>query len=1724
MTCGPGAGLVDRRTTATRQESAPAAEELTAGAMFDCLGHMLSLEKYALTEKIYEGLATVVYRGRRKEDGARVALKILKNDYPSPAEIERLSREHALLKSVDVPGIPRALGLEKHGGRLALAMEELPGRPLDDVLRSQRLDLPAVLRIGASLSGVLGRLHLSGVVHKDVKPQNILVRLDVGEASLVDLGAAAHLSQDAQELPGVVEGTLAYVAPEQTGRMNRRVDHRADLYSLGVTLYELLLGALPFTSTDPVELVHSHVARMPAPPHERDPSIPRVVSDIVLKLLSKSSEERYRTAFGLQADLEACLARLSEAGYIEPFSLGRREQCADLRLSDRLYGRDVERRAVLAAWERAGRGARELLLLAGPAGVGKSVLVEELRADILRRGGYFVAGKFDQLNHSSPYAPLEHAFRELVRRVLTEPSEVLEVIRARLVQALGPNGRIVADLVPDVEHIIGAQPPVPELGPTESQNRFNLVFQRFLAAFTAPDRPFTLFLDDLQWADPATLKLLGALMTDPESAHLLVLSAYRDGEVDDTHPLALALAQLRRSGVPVSVVPLAPLGEAEVAAFIADTLGCGAAQVEPLAALLSEKTGGNPFFVGQLLRGLFRDGLITFDASRGTLSWDLDAIRASTDDDVVAFVTDKLRALSPSAQRALELAACVGHRFDLETLSALLGQTPADVTRALEEAMHAGFVSPVEPDGPPPRATRFREEPPAPAPPRPRVHRFLHDRIQQAAYALIGEEQRRGVHLRIGRLLRARLGADSRDDELFAVVHHENLGAALIRDPEERLDLVRLNVAAARRAKAATAFAAASDYFDHAVALLDGTTWEREHERTFAIHAEQAECAYLCGRFEAAEALSQALLARARSLTERIVVERRRMELRATLGRFAEAVEIGLAVVGQLGIHIPDSEEARGVVLVRQLAEIDAIVGDRPVEGLLHEKTLANLEVETLQDLLMILCGAGYYVSPTAYALPAIELVILSLQHGHSPYSPVAYMAYAFVLTALLGQHRRAEAFGELALALQSKYPNPQTECKLHHMFGTFAHSCKPVRVALAHLERACSVGLELGDFAFLSYAADNSIPYKFALGMELSELRDDVTRLSALMQRTQDALSIAYLSVAAGLVDNLLGRTKNRLTLSSDSFEEAGFAESMVRAGLYPVACWFHVARLMVLFLHGDYEGALQAAARAQELVLSATGQYFPTELSFFACLAAAARRPSAAPDEARRCDELLARHGEKLAQWATHCPVNYQHKHLLVQAELARLGGRHDEATDAFDRAIEAAGAEGFARDEVIALERCALFHREKGRTLIARVYMAEAYAGYARWGATAKTAALSERFADLLPAPVAAPQKSAALVTTTTRLDASGLLDATALVRAAQALVGEVVLDRVIERLMRLVVESSGAQRGVLLLARDHQLLVTARLDQERIEVGPPLPLEQTADVAGTIVRYVARTGEPVILDDARHDHRFAADPYLTRRRPRSILCLAMTQNERLTGILYLENNAAGSAFTRARTDLSCLLASLAAAAVENALLYTRVDEVTQALLRANESLESEVSRRTEDLRATNAQLALELAERERAEKAMSALHEQIVRMQEERLAELSTPILPITDQIIVIPLIGTMDAPRGRQVLEAALSAVGSHRVDVVILDVTGMKMVDIEVADMLTATASALRLLGARALVTGLSPEIAGTLVERGAELGSMTTAATLKAAVVHALRELSAPAGRAVQRAGARRA
>ncbi|WP_437893409.1 AAA family ATPase [Sorangium sp. So ce124] len=1694
---------------------------------------MIDLSGHTLFERVYEGSESVLYRGRRNEDGAPVAVKMPRSEFPTARDLARLRREFAILRDAgEVAGVVKAHAIEKCGRGLALIMEDLGPSSLHAVLKARRLDVGAALRIGIALSGTLDALHGLRIIHKDIKPLNILIDEKTHSPRLVDFGIAARISRETPETapPDALEGTLSHIAPEQTGRMNRSVDLRADLYSFGVTLYEMLTGALPFQEGDPTALIHSHMARMPTPPHERASGVPRALSEVIMKLLAKMPEDRYQSARGVKLDLEECLRRWEAAGRADPFPLGQHDRPLDLRVPQRLYGRDHEVNVLLSAFHRARRGAAGLVLISGYSGVGKTTLVNEIHKPIARHGGYFAKGKFDPINRDVPLASVAQAFRELIRQILTESAAAVEGWKRKLLAAVGANGQLLLELIPELELILGPQPDVPALGPTEARNRFDLLVQRFVQVFAASTHPLTLFLDDLQWADPASLRILERLLTDAEGNHLLIVGAYRDNEVDAAHPLHATLGELRKAGAAIAELTLKPLDMPTVAQIVADTLSAQPHASAPLAALVFEKTEGNPFFLGQLLGALHDAGALWFDAPSEAWAWDVARVReAVAADNVVDLMLDKLHRLPPATQRALKLAACLGHAFDLTTLAAVHEKSPAATAADLWDALRGGVIVPLDSD------YRFFDESAGTEPSAPSEvkvsYRFLHDRVRHAAYSLVEPSHKEALHLAIGRLLRARAGETPPDEDLLDIVRHLNLGARGIADEAERVALARLNLRAGRAAKTRTAYQVAAGHFSAGIELLGDAGWGRHEDLCFTLSRENAECVYLSGAPERAEALFTSLLPRARSNVELAQVYTLRVLLYTTLGSFVDAVRVGGEGLSLLGFTPPRTEAERQACFEAELAELQANLTGRRIEDLIDAPRMDNPEQTALLQLLSDMSGSIFTMSPELYPLFVLKQVNTSLRYGNSDVSAFGYAAYGFMLAALHGRPAEGRAFGRLGLALSDKLRNASLAARVNNVFAACSHLFESVRDGITYFLKARQGMLESGDLAYLGSAWMSSVCNMFTAGYPLEELREEVGRGLVVSRRTSDVLTTAVLTLVRQAITSLQGKTRGRDSLNDDHFDESEFLAKLNERDHFPAFFVHAMLKLQLRYLCGDREGAAASGEDAEARSAAMFGMYQPTKLHFYTCMALLALPAAASPDEAERRARTIARHKERIAGLAASAPMNFQHLLLLIQAEEARVAGDQLEAMGLYDRAISLARENEFPHDEALANELCAMLHLHEGRTKVARAYMIDAHLGYRHWGATAKADALARDHAALLPSSIgsepissipSATSGPAHAGTILGRTTVGNLRDAALIVRAVQNIAGETELERVIERLVTLVLGNSGAQRGALVLERDGRLFVEATFGVEpgTLALGPSEPLDVRPDLPHKVALFVARTREPLVLDDASADARFSDDPCILRQGTRSVLCLPLIHQGRMSGVLYLENNAASRAFNASRVELLGLLSSQAAISIENALLLSGMRVVKEQVLHANRRLEAEVAQRTEELQRSNTQLSasnerlkIELAQREQAERERAALQRQMFEAQQSRLAELSTPLIPITDRIMVMPLIGTMDAARAAQVLEVALDGAQRHQARVVILDITGMKHIDTQIAQTLVGTANALRLLGTEAVLTGTRAEVAQAMVSLDIELKSIVTMGTLQSGIAYALRRAGQSTG-----------
>jgi PAS domain S-box-containing protein len=1446
------------------------------------------------------------WRDGADDDRNTILVVLPAAEHPTLDSLNRLTHEYELKDDLDDAWAARPVALTRYNDRMTLVLTDPGGAPVDQLL-GRPLDVSHFLRIAIPLAGALGQVHERGLIHKDIKPANILVDAASGGVWLTGFGIASRLPREHQAPapPEVIAGTLAYMAPEQTGRMNRSVDSRSDLYALGVTLYEMLTGTLPFAAADPMEWVHCHIARRPVPPDERVAGVPGPLAAIVTKLLAKTAEDRYQTATGLASDLRRCLAEWEATGRIEPFPLGAHDAPDRLLIPERLYGREREIDTLLASFDRVvGDGAPELVLVSGYSGIGKSSVVSELHKVLVAPRGLFASGKFDQYKRDIPYTTLGQAFQSLVRSLLSQSEAELGRWRDSLSEALGPNGQLIVNLVPELELVIGRQPPVADLPPQDAQNRFQMVFRRFLGVFACKEHPLALFLDDLQWLDSATLGLVEHLVTHSEVRHLLLVGAYRDNDIGPAHPLLRTLEAIRDADVRVREIVLAPLGLDDINRLIDDALHCGPERARPLAQLVQEKTGGNPFFAIQFFAALAEEGLLAFDPVAPGWHWDIDHIRAkSFTDNVVDLMAGKLRRFSAATQEALNQLACLGNVAEIATLSLVLGTTEEAMHAALWEAVHAGLV----------------------------VHqgstcKFLHDRIQQAAYSLIPDKQRAEAHLRIGRLLAAHTPAEKREEAIFEVVNQLNRGAALITSRDEREQLADLNLVAGQRAKATTAYAAALTYLTAGTTLLPEDSWERQHELTFALELLRAECEFLTGALAEAEQRLAALSTRAANTVERATVACLRVDLYTTLDQSSRAIAVGLDYLRHLGIDWsphPTEEEAR-----REYKRIWSQLGSRTIEALIELPLMSDPASLATLDVLTKIGAPAVYTDANLVALVACRAVNLSLERGNCDASCSAYVWLAMVAGPRFGDYRTAVyRFGQLGYDLVERRGLTRFQARTYMEFGYgVVPWTRHVRAGRDLVRRAFEAANKMGDLTYAAYCGDQLNTNLLAAGDPLAEAEREAEQGLAFAQKMRFGLVVDAIATQLGLIRTLRG-----LTPTFGSFDDEHFDEPRIERrfsenpDLAFVECWYWVRKLQARFFAGDYVSAIEASSRAQRLLWTSISQLETAEYHFYGALSQAASCNSAAAGERQQHLDAVAAHHKQLQLWAANCPDNFENRAALVGAEIARIEGQELEAERLYEQAIRSARDYGFIHNEALSNELASRFYAARGFEKIARVYLQDARHGYLRWGADGKVRQLEKLYPHLRDAPLPASP-------TTTIGAPVDQLDVGTVLKAAQAVSGEIVLDELIKTLLRIAAEHAGAERGLLILFPGDELRITAEATtgSGRVEVTLRQATVSPAELPESVLHTVIRTRESVILDDALAQTPFSADQYLCQKHARSVLCLPLVKQARLIGVLYLENNLASHVFTPARISVLELLASQAAISLENARLYNDLGE--------------------------------------------------------------------------------------------------------------------------------------------------------------------------------------------------
>jgi PAS domain S-box-containing protein len=1477
-----------------------------------------------LHESDYYKIHTALYSSKDK----KVIVKEPLDLSPNSLTAARLTNEFEMGKTLRHDNIIRYIDLVQQDAQVFLVSEYFESMPLDAYTAENDFEIEDFLTIARQLTEAISEIHRSNRIHQLITPANILINPETKQVKIAGFGRATHDYETKGDINHFID-SVAYISPEQTGRMNRMVDYRTDFYSLGITLYQMLTGRLPFDdrdTMDTLELMHCHLARPVTPPHHLNTRIPEAVSQIVMKLLAKTAEERYLSAHGLKIDLSRCLDQLRRTGTIEPFPLGQQDFTRNLQISKKIYGREQEIQTLLAAFERTSAGHTELMLVAGYSGIGKTVLVHEVQKPMVEKRGYFISGKFDQYTRDIPYSAIMMAFQSLIQKILTEPEEQIRHWKERLAVALEPNGRVLIDLIPDLTQLIGTQPELEPLGPIEGKNRFKMVVQNFIQVFTQKEHPVVIFLDDLQWVDAASLDLLKDMMIEPTSRCLLIIGAFRDNEVPPEHPLLQKIDHIKKEKGVVNQLTLGPLEKYHLNLLLSDTFSAERSEIEPLSQLLLEKTSGNPFFVNQFLKNLFESELLRFDVEQLKWSWDMDAILSQNiTDNVVDLMLRRLRLLPEALQQILQLAACIGNQFDLQTLSVISEHGPAKVLGDLTEINKAGFIFPLDKpyktiSGEGSRET-FKSE-----------FKFLHDRIQQAAYSLVTDELNKETHVTIGRLLLKKFSQREVEDNIFHVVKHLNYSSDLLAD-DEKIQLAEFNLLAGLKAKDSTAYKSAVQYLTRAMALLPEDNWRDRYELTYDIYKETAEVEYVLSHFEQSESLVMIIIAQAKTVVEKSQIYNL-LILQYTLeAQYEKAIQAARDALELLDIQMPENDDLHEAYQ-RECEALSRKFAGRSIESLVEQNKTPPADICTALNLMAKLIPTAFIFIVELLLWLGAKGIDLSLKFGWAVESAMFCPAYAFYPIHAFQDYQSGYTYSRLGILVAEKFQSKAELCRSKESANShFNIWVSPLRLSNDLAAESIQAGLESGDIQFVSYCMLWQSCNNYYQGMTLPDFVQELQRFSQFVHKAKDQLSIAVVLAETFPLVDILGLDDNAwLPVSIDELDEEQYVKDCLEQEAFLPLCLYYIFKLQTSYVLNKFKKANEFATQADKLLGHIFLAISVAEHNFYSSLTQAALYPEASEEEQRTYLQQLESNQKQMKIWVDNCPENFLNMYLLVEAEIARIMGNDLEAMDLYDQAIASAHEEGFIQNEAIANELCAGFWMGKEKDEFSGLYMVKAHHCYRKWGARQKVEDLEEKYPQFLSRSGYDPLRT---------ISSTNGLDLNTVIKTSQAISMEIGMESLLSRIMTIMIENAGAQKGVLILNQENELIIKAIASgPDDIEILPFKPIENCRELPEAIARYVFRTGEDIILHDAQEDAKFSKDAYIIENQPKSILCMPIRHQNEISGVLYLENNLAKNAFTKDRILLLNLLLSQAAISLENANFFEERKRMYNSMQKSEE----------------------------------------------------------------------------------------------------------------------------------------------------------------------------------------
>ncbi|MBI4651072.1 AAA family ATPase [Candidatus Desantisbacteria bacterium] len=1260
---------------------------------------MKNISNYTLDKKVSELVFVSTYSAHLNSDIRKKALiSIYKKLYFWQNYIAKLKYEYNFLKNNPQSELLGINEIIDNNYEVIIIMEYFDGITLKSYIeKNTSFDVKTFLEVAFNISEKLNTLHNIDIFHNHLTPYNILINeknnINVIHYGIPQIQYIKNISMFNEK---IIKYTLPYISPEQTGRIKRLVDYKTDFYSLGIISYEMLTGYAPFVSDDTLEIIHSHLAKSIKFDSDLYFDIPEMIINLIQKLTSKIPEERYCNAEGLRNDLLVCLNNYIKNNKIELFSLGQKDIPARFDIHHKIYGRKQEIELIRNIFEKTKSGNTELILISGPPGIGKTTLINEAFNSIYDENVYFASGKFDEITKTIPYSGLILVFREIIKRILSESEQEIEIWKEKISKILDINGQIIIDIIPELEMLIGKQQPIMPLNPIETHIRFNFVLKNFISTFTSNKSPLIIFLDDLQWIDSASLNLIKFLISESSVKYLLLIGAYRDNEVDKSHILFNTINEIVEKVMQINKIELKPLELKYIAQLIGDAFECEKNQINDFVDFINKKTNGNPFFIYQYLYNLYKNKLIGFECF-------IDIERNKNlifSDNIVDLMVEKIKKLPDETIKCLEYAACFGDQFDIETLSSVynntIEKTYADLTMAIKEGLILNFSN---------------------------YFKFYHDKIAESINILISEKEKKGIHLKIGNLIYQKTPKNELSEKYFDIATHLNFALDLITLPEEKIKAAEINLKAAEKAKQSNAYLSALKYVQFGISLINEKNWNENYILCYSLYSIECECYFLTGNFDEAEKLFENIFKRSKTKFEKGELLNLKIKLYSSRGKFSEANRIGIEALKLFNLNLPEFPEDNEIV--NEFNKVKKNIGKRKVEDIINSKELNDPEKLIIIKILIDLSITSYLSNHKLFSLSILKVVNISLKYGNSSFSSYANMLYALMLMGVAHDIETGYKFAQLALSLNDKFKNINQIPKLYEIFGGHVSHWKlHLRTSLKYMKEAYDYGLKVGDIIFATFSSVGINLISISKGDNLHDIYNNMqTSLDFIKTNKDENVKYFYLN-EANIVVKLTDLPGDPFKQINQEFDQDNFfIKSVQKEEPLVLKTECYAWKLMLNYILGNDKEAFIHASDGEKYFQSAPGIYTEVIAVFYYSLIVIANFYILPESDKDRYEKKLNANLDKLKEWTKYCPENFKHKYLLIKAELSRLKNKKNIAIKLYDQAIEMANKNEFIHEEALGYELAGKFYLKNGRNITAGVYIGRAIECYIKWGANVK-----------------------------------------------------------------------------------------------------------------------------------------------------------------------------------------------------------------------------------------------------------------------------------------------------------------------------------------------------------------------------------------------------------------